>query len=261
MLSLASTADVLAALGSARTISFSGYMLHPGRLFDALDAAARRGARVEVRVEASPYRAGSLGRLNARMVERLARDGADARVGDGIHTKALTADGVAFYDDCNWLDRGGDTVVRDDASRDPAVATTKGDAVAQEVGLLASARNGDAIDVETESFGNGPVSGALARAARAGVHVRVLVSKRELRRNAHEAATIASLERAGVEIRKTDANEKFAVVDSRTWVGSANASYGAVDQSDWGAVTADAAIRGHCESAFEARFPTSSRAQ
>jgi phosphatidylserine/phosphatidylglycerophosphate/cardiolipin synthase-like enzyme len=260
MLSLASTADVAAALGSARSISFLGYMLHPGRVFDALDAAARRGARVEVRVEATPYRAGSLGRLNARMVERLARDGADARVGDAIHTKALTADSVAFYDDCNWLDRGGDTIVRD-APGDPGIATTKGDAIAREVGMLAGARRGDQIELETESFGNGPVSGALARAARAGARVRVLVSSRELRRNPHEAATIASLEHLGVEVRRTGANEKFAVVAARTWVGSANASYGAFDQSDWGAVTDDAAIRAHCESAFEERFQRSVRSR
>ena len=60
MLSLASLSDVVAAIGSARSIAFSAYMLHPGAVFDALEAAARRGASVDVRVEASPYRAGSL---------------------------------------------------------------------------------------------------------------------------------------------------------------------------------------------------------
>lgn len=254
MLSLASTADALAAIGSARAVSFSAYMLHPGAVFDALDTAARRGAHVEVRVEASPYRAGSLGRLNARMVERLRRDGADARVEDGVHAKALSADGVAYYDDANWLEHGGDTILRDADAGDPAVATTKGAALASELALIEAARAGDAVDLETESFGNGPISGALERAAQRGAHVRVLVSRRELRGNPREAAAIANLERAGADVRTTDATEKFAVVGGSAWVGSANATYGALDQSDWGAAVQDDAIRGHCASAFAARW-------
>ncbi len=254
MLSLASTADVLAALASARSVEFSAYLLHPGRVFAALDAAARRGARVVVRVEASPYRAGGLARLNALMVARLARDGADARVGDAVHTKALTADGVTYLDDCNWLDRGGDTILRDDLANDPAVATTKGDALALEMQLLARAKAGDAIDVETESFGNGPISGALERAARAGAIVRLLVNARDLAKNPREALAIAAMERAGVEVRSTDATEKFAIAGDDVWVGSANATYGALDQSDWGTLVQ--APRGRCHDAFEARWNT-----
>jgi len=253
MLSLASTADVLAALESARSVSFSAYVLHPGAVFDALDAAARRGAHVEVRVEASPYRAGSLARLNARMVERLRRDGADARAEDGVHTKELTVDGVAYLDDSNWLGRG-DTIVRDADADDPGVATTKGAALALELRLIEGARGGDTIALETESFGNGPVSGALERAALRGANVRVLVAKRELRRNERESTTIANLERAGIAVRATDASEKFAVVAHATWVGSANATYGAFDQSDWGAIVEDSAIGEHCERAFETRW-------
>jgi len=259
MLALASSAEVVAALGAARSISFSAYMLHPGAVFDALDAAALRGATVAVRVEASPYRAGSLGRLNARMVERLRRDGADARVEAGVHAKALTADGVAYYDDANWLERGGDTIVRDAAARDPDVATTKGAALDLELGAIEAARGGDAIELETESFGNGPISGALERAAARGIRVRVLVSRRELRRNAREAETIGRLERAGAEVRSTDATEKFAVVANRAWIGSANATYGAFDQRDWGAVVDDTAIREHCARAFDARWGTAGR--
>jgi len=260
MLSLASTADVVAAIGSARSVALSAYMLHPGAVFDALDAAARRGARVEIRVEASPYRAGSLARLNARMVERLRRDGADARVQDGIHAKALVADGLAFYDDANWLEHGGDTILRDTDALDPSVATTKGAALASELRLIEGARGGDAIDLETESFGNGPISGALERAARRGVRVRVLVAKREARRNAREAATIANLEQAGASVHATDATEKFAMIGRSVWVGSANATYGPFDQSDWGAVTDDAAIRGHCAEAFAGRWSLDSAA-
>lgn len=259
MLSLASTADAVAAIGSAGSVAFSAYMLHPGAVFDALDAAARRGARVEVRVEASPYRAGSLARLNARMVERLRRDGADARAEDGVHTKALLANGAAFYDDANWLDRGGDTIVRDTDASDPAVATTKGAALASELRLVERARPGDTIDIETESFGNGPISGALARAARRGARVRVLVAKRESRGNAREAATIADLERAGATVRVTDATEKFAVVAEAAWVGSANATYGAFEQRDWGAIAVDPAIRMHCEAAFAVRWNAARR--
>jgi phosphatidylserine/phosphatidylglycerophosphate/cardiolipin synthase-like enzyme len=259
MLALASTAETLAAVASARSVSFSAYLLHPGALFDALDAAARRGAKVVARVEESPYRAGSLARLNARMLERLRRDGADARAEPGVHAKTLIADGVAYYDDANWLERGGDTILRDPDARDPAVATTKGAALDLELRAIEAARAGDAIDLETESFGNGPVSGALERAAGRGARVRVLVSRRELRRNAREAETIAGLERAGAEVRSTGATEKFAVVGERAWVGSANATYGAFDQSDWGAVVDDAPVREHCASAFASRWGTARR--
>lgn len=260
MLSLASTADVLAALESARSVSFSAYMLHPGAVFDALDAAARRGAHVEVRVEASPYRAGSLARLNAQMVERLRRDGADARAMDGVHTKELTVDGVAYLDDSNWLGRGGDTIVRDADADDPGVATTKGAALALELRLIEGARAGDTIALETESFGNGPVSGALERAALRGANVRILVSDRELRGNAREVATIADLERAGATVRVTQATEKLAIVAGAVWVGSANATYGAFEQSDWGATTTDDTIRAHCANAFTERWSLDSGA-
>lgn len=257
MFSLASTGDVLAAIGSARSLAFSAYMLHPGRVFDALDAAARRGAQVVVRVEASPYRADSLGRLNARMIERLRRDGADARAEPGVHTKELAADGVAYYDDANWLERGGDTILRDTDAHDAAVATDKGAAQASELCAIEAAGSGDAIDLESESFGTGPILGALERAARRGARVRVLVSSRELRGDVREAGAIAHLQRAGVAVRATAASEKFAVAGGSVWIGSANATYGAFGESDWGAITTDATIREHCASAFEDRWSRS----
>ena len=123
--------------------------------------------------------------------------------------------------------------------------------------LIEGAGSGDAIDVETESFGNGPISGALERAARRGAHVRLLVAEREVRGNTREAATIADLARAGVAVRATDATEKFAIVGGAAWVGSANATFGAFDQSDWGVVTGRAPIRGHCEQAFRERWDAS----
>ncbi len=255
MVSLASSADVLAVLARGREIALSAYTLNSPRLIDALAAAAARGARVCVELPSAPYHSDGLALANAARARELRRAGIEVRLEDGIHEKSLVVDGAVYLDDANWLAHGGDTIVRDDDAGDPAIARTKGAALALEDRLIAGA--GDTVDLETESFGNGPVSGMLERAAQRGVHVRILVAARETRNNSHEAATIAALVRAGAQVRLTDATEKFAVAGDNVWVGSANATYGVFDQTDWGTVTGDAAIRAHISTAFESRWSAS----
>lgn len=258
MLTLSSEAAALDAVAGGRCVELDAYTLGSRALIEALAAAAKRGAAVRVRLAEDPYRSDGLARLNRQTVARLREDGIDARLVCGEHVKALSVDGVAFYDDCNWRAGGGDTVLRDDVPDDPAVARTKGAALALERGLIAGAGSGDAIAVETESFGNGPVSGELAAAARRGAHVRLLVGARELRGNVREAAAIASMRRAGVAVRTTDATEKFALAPDGIWIGSANATYGALEQSDWGTLGA-AAARDRCDASFEARWKAAGR--
>jgi len=253
MLALSSESAVLAAIAVAKRVEVDAYMLGSAGLIRALEDAAARGAGVTVRLCADPYRSDGLARANARLAERLRADGIDARLVPEEHAKTVRADGATFYDDCNWRASDDDTILRDDVPDDPGVATTKGAALELERRLLAGAERGDRIDVETESFGNGPISGALARAARAGACVRLLVDARELRRNARERAAISAMRRAGVVVRATDATEKFAVTDAGLWLGSANATYGAFDQSDWGTLAATAA-RSRCSAAFERRW-------
>ena len=132
MLALSSTGEVVERLAHAETVSAEAYTLG-APLVRALAAAARRGARVSVALEAHPYedRNGSLGRLNARIVERLRAAGVEACLHDGLHAKEIAIDGTLFLDEKNWRD--DDIVVRIGGARDRrAVATNKSGALAQE---------------------------------------------------------------------------------------------------------------------------------
>ena len=98
-------------------------------------------------------------------------------------------------------------------------------------------RQGDPIDVESESFGNGIIATGLRERALHGGRVRLLVSKRELDESPAEDATLRRLAQAGVTIRMRSTTEKFAVSSSSAWIGSANATGtwgGQGEQSDWG---------------------------
>lgn len=55
MLELSSQTQLTAALDRARSVTLVAYMLRRGPVFDALAAAARRGAKVTVRLEGRPY--------------------------------------------------------------------------------------------------------------------------------------------------------------------------------------------------------------
>ncbi|HEX5274496.1 MAG TPA: phospholipase D-like domain-containing protein [Candidatus Rubrimentiphilum sp.] len=238
----------------------TAYTLRHGAVLDELEAAARRGARVTVRLEGSPYAdpSGELATANRRVLRELRRLGADARLADtnarngpALHMKAAVCDGVAYLDDRNWPG-AGDTIVRDDfgadvaairtaalsgrADRTPEFSTDKRDALWAERRLLAGARNAQRVDVESESFGPGSgVYGELKQLAASGVHCRLIVSRRDLNDTSRRA--LASLSRAGVAVRVSESDEKMAVVDgARAWIGSANATspFPNGDQIDWG---------------------------
>ena len=115
-----------------------------------------------------------------------------------LHCKAALVDGTLFLDDRNWPDDGADTIVRDDFPRDeqivrdavagavdaptPFFAVAKREALASEARLLHEAHAGDDVIVESESFGaNNRVYSAIDALRRAGAHVRLLVSARDLR--------------------------------------------------------------------------------
>jgi hypothetical protein len=283
MVTLSSTGEVLAALQRARDVAITAYTLPPGRILDALAAAAGRGARVRVRLEGYIYKDdGSLSEQNSAAVGRLRAAGADARLvhqgaADGepmLHLKSAIVDGTAFLDDRNWPDDGGDTIVRDDAAPDVALlrdavegredsgsrafSVEKRRSLALEARLIDGAGAGDEIAVESESFGAGnAVYAALDRAAQREAHVRVLVSAREAGATADERTAIAALERHGVQVRACDGDEKFALVNgTRGWIGSSNATtaFEHPDQLDWGARSDDPALLRHLAGAFASRW-------
>ncbi|HTU71691.1 MAG TPA: phospholipase D-like domain-containing protein [Candidatus Baltobacteraceae bacterium] len=283
MMTLSSTDDLLSALHTARNVSLIAYTLPAGRVLDALSAASRHGAHVRVRLEGYIYKDdGSVGSANTSAIAKLRAAGVDAQfvhpAADSndpmLHAKAALVDGALFLDDRNWPDDGADTIVRDDFARDEAIvrdavegredsptpffAVAKRGALASETRLLHEAHAGDDVIVESESFGaNNRVYAALDAAGRAGAHVRLLVSSRDLQGNTNERGALEKLSRDGVAVRTIDADEKLAIVNgTRGWMGSANATvaFDHPDQIDWGARTDAPSIVTHLRAAFDARW-------
>jgi len=284
-MTLSSTGQFLSSLQDARDVSLIAYTLPAGRVLDGLTAAAKAGARVRVRLEGYIYKDdGSVGAANAAAIAQLRAAGADARLVHAdanapdamLHCKAALVDGALFLDDRNWPDDGNDTILHDDFARDarivrdavdgredaptPFFAVAKRESLASEARLLREAHAGDDVIAESESFGaDNRVYAAIDAAARAGAHVRLLVSARDLQGNANETGALAKLVRDGAQVRVVDADEKFAIVDgARGWMGSANATvaFDHPDQLDWGARTDAPAIVQHLRETFEARWLT-----
>lgn len=278
MIALSSSANAFRAMERADSVVAAVYTLQNGCLLRELEAAARRGARVIVRVEGRPAAdsTGGLQAMNEAAVRRLRSLGADAglvdrRDGDGfaLHMKAVVCDGVAYLDDRNFTTTGCDAVVRADSrtvvsgitgavlgsppSNLRSLQTTKRAALQAETRVIESVKHGRDVDVESESFGSGSgVYGALKDLAQRGVHCRLIVARRAL--TAKSYAAIARLEDAGVEVRAAAYNEKFAVAaHGETWIGSANATtpFYDGDQLDWGITTRSQRISADLQSRFE----------
>jgi hypothetical protein len=245
MLRLTSTRQMLTALSHATRIDAEAYTLH-GRVLRELEAAARRGAQVCVRLEGRPYDdpKGRLAWENRRAVDELHAAGGDAALGHPLHAKAISADGVLYLDDKNWSMH--DLVLcAGDPSDIESIPMVKHEALALEAQLLHDARGGDGIVVESESFGCcNPVYSALETLGRAGAAPRLLVSARDLEGNGRERATLNRLVRDGVRVRVCEDSDKLAIAGDRAWIGSANATvaFGDSDMPDWGVCTRDSAI-------------------
>ncbi|HYZ16929.1 MAG TPA: hypothetical protein VE591_11030 [Candidatus Acidoferrum sp.] len=263
-LSLASPTQVAARIAAAHEISFGSYFV-PAAIRDALVAAARRGAHVELTLEKAPYEdpTGSLARLNASTATALRAAGAEVHLlsddAAPYHIKAAICDGVAYLNDRNWPAHDG-TILADDDPADVALvreaiagrggadgtlATRKDVAVQREAALIEGAKDVPVV-VATESFGAGAISAALRAHAAAGASTTLIVNRQHA-----NPALLAGLERAGVVVRNSVANEKLVLAGDAVWIGSANATYAGGEeaaQTDWGLVTRDpalvAAVRG-----------------
>jgi hypothetical protein len=259
-LSFASPAQFAARIAAAREIAFGSYFL-PAPMREALVIAAQRGAHVEVTFEKTPHEdpSGSLARLNAASAEALRAAGAEVHLlsSDGdtppYHIKAAVCDGVAYLDDRNWPAHGGTILVDDDADdvalvreaiagrggADATLATRKDLAVQREAALIEGAERIPVV-VATESFGAGAISAALRHHAALGAKTTLIVNRAHANR-----AVLAGLERAGVTVKNSVANEKLVLAGDAVWLGSANATYaGGEDgaQTDWGLVSRDPAL-------------------
>lgn len=257
-----------AALGAAQSVDLAAYTLGDGDTERALVAAANHGVRVRVRLSGTVFgdADGAFAAHNAHEVQNLTSHGIDAALtaGEATHLKAAVVDGHVFLDDRNWCGNG-DLLVSSDVPEDIASATAalagrptlptadglafaKGAALADESALLRAA-SGD-VDLQTETLGACTVTAALQAAAACG-NVRVLLTRPREALGIRAAKVIAQLEAHGVAIRMTSDNHKFFVSDSLAWAGSANASGGNPNMSDWGAPISDAASIAHLRTLFD----------
>ena len=243
----------------------SAYLLPPGSILDAVLAAARRGAAVTVRLEGAPYRDkdGRLKALNDATVAKLRATGADAEEVDSVaasgqpmHLKAIVIDGrSSFFDDRNFA-RGGlliaDTsaadaravVARTLGSAMPShrIALCKAAALGEEVDLIDSSRRGEILRVGSEAIGNCEVTQSLEDAAARGVDVHLRVCRSLVTSNLYDRREVARLQDAGIDVQVCSNHAKYALLENRAWIGSANATPGLARQSDWGVVVRSTAM-------------------
>jgi hypothetical protein len=239
MLTLSSTGQVCRALAAARRINVSAYTLH-GAVLRAVEAAARRGASVSVELEGRPYHDAKrhLAAENQRLARELRAAGAYAALGHPLHAKAIAADSALYLDGKNFS--GDDVLLRATGKDIATIPMDKRDALALEAGLFDDTRAGDGPIVESESFGSfNAVERALRDLAQRGGSPRLLVSRRDLRKDAAERRVLDELSGQGVRVRVCDDSEKLAVAGNRAWLGSANATspYGRGAMTDWGVCT------------------------
>jgi len=270
VIALCDRGTVLGEIDRAREVSLAAYVLPPS-VTAHLTAAARRGARVSLALAQYPVGATrrerwALAEANRSAIEAVRGAGGHADLvapRDPLHLKAVVVDGrTAFLDDRNWSDAGPQTIVRDDEPADVAVVqaalarrpagnahlqTVKPRSLGLERAVIAAAGSAP-LDVESESFGVGPIYDELVLRAAAKAPTRLLIAERELTeaqaRAARPGARLPSELRAldrlcadGIDVRVTPAAEKMAVGPSRAWLGSSNATrdWGSTaTQLDWG---------------------------
>ncbi len=280
MIGPSSLAALLAAIARGRNIQLASSLLREGRLVAALEAAGERGASVRVDLEDRPYAGDSAVRVrlaeqNSDVAGALQQHHVDARLrGAGqppLHLKAAIVDGIAYLDDRNWPECGGDSIVTIDDAADvaalrsaiggapqsgPHLATIKGDALALETYAIASSPPSDVLSCETESIGGSAVVDALCARARRGGCVRLLVDRHDLGGGKHVAAAAAlrTLADAGVDVRACDGAEKFALAGKQAWLGSANATTGEAGALDWGLQTRSRAVIDRLQAHLDARW-------
>ncbi len=253
MVRLVTTSAFLTALQRARHIDLAAYALAPGPVEEALAAAARRGAEVAVTLAGAPFASAGPAAENERALLRLRAAG--VRVGESggaFHAKYARVDDALYLDDRNWS-KCGDTILRLSAASDlGALATNKSSALAAEAALVAGARRGARVDIESESFGFGsPIYSVLRKLAARGVTVRLCVSRADLQPGSEEGRALTHLLQAGVGVRLGVGCEKFALLGERVWIGSANATYAAPGARDWGLQTRSASVRAQLQHRFE----------
>jgi hypothetical protein len=251
-LSLSSCSAFRSFVSQAKEIELSAYTLGHGATERALIAAADRGASVRVRLAGTPFgdASGELARRNEDEAAKLAKHGIDAVVSrdSDVHLKAAVVEGHVFLDDRNWCD-ADDVILTSGDSSDLAATRaaitgaethstsdglvfTKGEALREEAKCISGAAA--PIRLQTETLSPSIITKCLRSVAKR-VSVRILLSRTSELGNPRTRAALIALTKLGVAVRVTKANDKFCLSGTHAWVGSANASGGDLQMSDWGA--------------------------
>jgi hypothetical protein len=161
---------------------------------------------------------------------------------------ASTSSGIRVYvSDRNWTSSNNAVFLRLPATMAPQIvaaiggravsagtfATRKSDALSLEYALLQQ-RRAHTVLVESESFGNTPITQLLAARARAGDDVTLIVARSEFDTEPRERDLLAALAGAGVHVYVGESDQKIAVDGTAAYIGSANNTPGWGDQIDFG---------------------------
>lgn len=241
--SFLSFSDVERLIAQAHTVTISAYTLSSrSYILQDLDAAAARGATVDLILSSEGF--GYAESQNRDILNGGHRFHVALSRGP-LHLKMLVADGSTvvltdrnFARDAVFLllpARYALTVERaamGDPHSNGALTMTKGTSLVAEAALIDGAKHTVALSTESFSDGN-PVAAALVRAVRRHVRLQVTMNQAEL--GTGGAQLLDVLQRAGATILSSTADEKLAVIDSRTaWTGSANSTDSLSDQIEFG---------------------------
>jgi hypothetical protein len=269
---LSTTSEIADAIRRSPSAVVAAYVLSlHTQVAEALAAAGQAGGNEVLVLDSNPYDPTGNGQIKAADgLTRSALHAAHVHVLDSskdMHLKAVLVLGHVFLCDRNFDDH--DSLVLASADPDDYNAVVlairgqmdgsehlrvrKADALALEAQLIQSGSG--PVSFESESFGNrNPVYDALLMRAQRGDAVRMVLARAEYSTTPRERAVVGALMVAGIKVRIGSTNEKIFVESGHAWLGSANATAGVPDQTDWGYGTDDPTIRSQLQSHFDNNF-------
>lgn len=244
---IVSSGSVFSDVASARSGEVTSFMLSPdGDMVHALGSACDRGSTIAIQLDRAPF-SYAVAANQQSIMQLLSHHCRVSYASGDTHLKVALLPRAMYLTDRNFTPDG--LFVRDTDAHDRAAVletlrgrtgatehfwTRKSQALQAEAAFIATANR--TLFVETESFGSGnPVYDAIRDRLSARVAVYLLVSSVEYGQDQRERQLVAALASAGAQIRLSSANAKLSVSDANgAWVGSANATSGVPEQTDWG---------------------------
>jgi PLD-like domain len=267
------------AISAGHEVCLSAYVFTDA-MFDALDAAAKAGAKVTVVL---PNEEKSSDTSDATTLQT---DGATIVWDPGsptdhpLHAKLALVDGVAYLDGRNWDTT--DVTITDGVAADYAAITNalnlnptsstnldtlKATAISREDAFInaSGAKSGVTLQFMSESFGSDTTTvSALEAAAKAGATVQVIVLSSDESGNTTEIAALNAMKADGVQIRLNPAggSEKMTLISNQStaWFGSANATDSTTSTDnyiDWGMTVTSSSVISTLQSYFTSTWGSS----